>query len=258
MRFLARLNFFKYFPEGHKKQRSDIKNFNYLSGNVSANKILDELHLKGLSSNLVASEKIVCELMNIAVSSEFVARGSKVKNLEHKYKIKFPDNKPERPDDFNLYSLMNVHNDSNLIQDFIKKDLLPIANAYLGKKPYIANTQIWISFNDKNDKNPDYGFHYDIDDYRFLKYFMYLSEVDERSGPHEVIEGTHKGNDLYKFFNRRLSDSSTIHKKNPHKTIVGKIGDSFFEDTFCYHRGKNPIKPRIIFGVVFRTNKYED
>ena len=258
MRFCARLNFFKYFPEGHKKKSISKKDFKYLNCDSSPNVVLEELHSKGLSRRLPASDRLINELLEITNSNRFCARGSKVINSNKDYLIKLDNQDPLRPDVYNIYSLMNVHNNNDLVKDFIKHDLLPIASSYLGQEAYIHNTQIWISFSDDEDfKNPDYGFHYDIDDYRFLKYFMYLSDVDENSGPHEVIEETHKGNDLYKFFNRRLTSNSSFLKKNRITTICGRQGDSFFEDTFCYHRGKNPVRPRIIFGAVFCVNKYD-
>jgi hypothetical protein len=33
--------------------------------------------------------------------------------------------------------------------------------------------------------------------------------------------------------------------------MIGAKGTSFFEDTFSYHKGLNPIRPRLIFQVEY-------
>ena len=121
----------------------------------------------------------------------------------------------------------------------------------------LLNSQIWYTFpQESKAKHHNFGFHYDIDDYRFLKFFFYLDDVDENTGPHVIIESSHKESSIFKFFNRRISDEVAESKyKNKIKVMLGKPGQGFAEDTFCYHKGTYPLKRRLILQVQFGISK---
>ena len=40
--------------------------------------------------------------------------------------------------------------------------------------------------------NNEFGYHYDIDGFKFVKIFFYLTEVNENDGPHVFIKNTGK------------------------------------------------------------------
>ena len=131
--------------------------------------------------------------------------------------------------------------------------LLEIATKYLKTTPILLNSQIWYSFPGLEKKSHhNFGFHYDIDDYRFLKFFFYLDNVGDENGPHVIIESTHLEGSLFKFFNRRISDAVAHHRYGDKVVVMkGKAGQGFAEDTFCYHKGCYPKKRRLIFQVQF-------
>ena len=137
--------------------------------------------------------------------------------------------------------------------------LMAIVTEYLGMKPVLLGSRAWWSYppppSDSAAGQPcEFGFHYDIDDYRFIKLFIYLNDVDAASGPHVAISGTHRSKSLFEKMNRRISDEVAEKRyKNSICIVTGKAGTAFFEDTFCYHKGTLPQKPRFIMELEFGT-----
>ena len=41
---------------------------------------------------------------------------------------------------------------------------------------------------DSTPPNNEFGYHYDIDGFRFLKVFFYLTDVTEIHGPHALLK----------------------------------------------------------------------
>ena len=163
---------------------------------------------------------------------------------------------PTKP---NSSGLWYQHNDAyNLCPD-VKRlahnhDILKIIREYLGAEPLIKSVAIWWSFPpDNSNYNHEYGFHYDIDAYKFIKFFIYLVDVDENTGPHSIIPSTHKSKNFFEKRNRRLTDDQVKSRYSDKKivTVLGKAGDGFFEDTFTYHKGTTPKKPRLMLQVEY-------
>lgn len=70
----------------------------------------------------------------------------------------------------------------------------PVVNAaverHLGAPPILLGIGLWCSFAGKQARDAQF-FHYDLDDYRFCKLFIYLTDVDEDGGPHVYLPRTH-------------------------------------------------------------------
>ncbi len=140
--------------------------------------------------------------------------------------------------------------------------LLAIVTEYLGMKPVLLGSRAWWSYPppppDSAAGQPcEFGFHYDIDDYKFVKLFIYLNDVDLASGPHVAISGTNRSKSLFEKMNRRISDEVAEKRyKNSIRVITGNAGTAFFGDTFCYHKGTLPQKPRFIMELEFGTQRF--
>ena len=136
--------------------------------------------------------------------------------------------------------------------------LLEVATRYLGNNPIVRNQYLWWSFpalsnENKNFDSPRYWFHYDIDDYKFLKIFIYLNDVDSETGPHIVVKNTHNKK-TWKYKKNRRIKSSKLEGFFDDKEVVeltGEKGTCFFEDTFTYHNGTPPQKPRLVLQVEY-------
>ena len=71
--------------------------------------------------------------------------------------------------------------------------LLAFVESYLGAKPTISAVRIDCTFPPRDGACPleAQQFHRDYDDWRFVKVFVYISEVDDLGGPHEYVCTSH-------------------------------------------------------------------
>lgn len=251
LRFLGRIPIFRNngFDKKYSRNLLDYtpKDINFLTKPTS---LIYQIKEEGFSSKLSISSSLLEYIRNYILITPFVNRQTGI----GRYFLDLENLK--KPDEGHIYSIFNPHLKDLKIKNFAVKQVKPLADAYLGTDSVILNSQIWATFpDDKSTYNPDFGFHYDIDDYRFLKLFIYLSDVDIDSGPHEIIRGSHLGNAFFRFFNRRLTEPLPKRFKNDVRVILGKAGEGFFEDTICYHRGARPKKPRLMLQIEFALNK---
>ena len=131
--------------------------------------------------------------------------------------------------------------------------VLAIVASMLGAKPTISYMTAWWSL-PAGDGTAQHAekFHRDVDDWRFVKLFCYLTDVDETAGPHVFVRGSHKVNKLTEI--RRFSDEevSSMFGARDIISFTGPAGTCFLENTNGIHRGIPPVdKPRLIFQVLY-------
>lgn len=122
--------------------------------------------------------------------------------------------------------------------------LLDAAARYLGCKPTISNISIWWSLPADGTAQEAENYHRDVDDWRFVKFFLYLTDVDEGAGPHRFVRGSHRTRNFLRI--RRIPDHE-VASAFPAKdclSIHGEAGDAFLEDTFGLHKGQPPQQRR--------------
>lgn len=147
------------------------------------------------------------------------------------------------------YRCVNPHKVCEAV-DKLTRDpaIVAVARGYLKTEPLLRSSRIFWSYPDLSEGySPLWGFHYDIDDYKFLKLFFYLNDVDIDRGPHVIIEGTHQRKNWFEKNHRRLTDGQAESRyKDRIRVMTGSAGCGFFEDTFCYHKGAKPQKRRLV------------
>jgi hypothetical protein len=143
--------------------------------------------------------------------------------------------------------------------------LIDIARHYLGAQARLITTRIWWSFPtkaseaDRSLASLD-KFHFDLDDWRMIKFFFNLVDVDERTGPHVFVKGSHN--------RRKVKHQCTLlvghpadevldyYGKESAVTLTGKAGYGFVEDPFGFHMGTVPeTRPRLMMEVGFGVSK---
>ncbi|WP_332818463.1 phytanoyl-CoA dioxygenase family protein [Sphingopyxis sp.] len=135
--------------------------------------------------------------------------------------------------------------------------ILDAVAAVLGAKPTISYMAAWWSMPGRG--KPEHGemFHRDVDDLRFAKLFVYLTDVTSTSGPHMFVKGSHRSEKLSERI--RYSDDS-VEENFPKQDILkltGSAGTMFLENTFGLHRGVPPSdEPRLIFQVLYSFEEY--
>ena len=129
--------------------------------------------------------------------------------------------------------------------------LVSLAATYFGSRPYLDSIQAWWSLPGNTEPEEAENYHRDNDGIRFLKFFLYLTDVGENNGPHRFVRGSHREARLLQ--RRRLSDEEVRDCFGDERmlSMTGLAGDSFMEDTFGIHKGQLPRTARRLL-VQFR------
>jgi len=160
----------------------------------------------------------------------------------------------EAPANVNIAEIDSVETIPEALQIANNPTVLSIVSQYLRCKPTIEAIIAWWSFSRRVAPEEAQFFHRDNPSVRFLKLFIYLSDVLETSGPHIFAQGSHRS-DLF-LQRKRFSDhdiqSSILNDSLT--SLTGPFGTAFLEDTYGIHKGMLPISSdRLIFQVTYST-----
>lgn len=130
--------------------------------------------------------------------------------------------------------------------------LAPVAR-WLGGRPTLAALRLWWS-TPSPDGTPEHAelFHRDVDDLRFVKLFLYLTDVTPDTGPHVFVDGSHIVDRLTAI--RRYGDDEVEKAFGPDRIslLTGEAGTAFLENTYGMHRGVPPVAgARLIFQPLY-------
>lgn len=130
--------------------------------------------------------------------------------------------------------------------------LLQLAEHYIGCKPTLSALVLRWSFPGQGQGGGLQAFHRDSDDWRHLKVFVYLTDVDEGAGPHVYVRGTHKAKASLRA--QAYEEADIARKFGPEARVVvtGAAGTSFACDTAGVHKGAMPTaKPRLMLQIQY-------
>lgn len=221
------------------------------------------LHQKGIYAGLQLSEVVVAELVDFALQTPFAA--DRNPDIPCRYKDRTTV-EASLGYSFQLGSVSTQ--ECAAVQELIHDPgLVAISTQYLGAKPTAIGSELLWSFPIEatwiQQIKSAQVFHYDIDDYRSIKFFFYLTDVDESNGPHVCIQGTHWGKKLrHQLMGQRcasLNDQILIDTYGADQVIslCGKAGFGIAEDPFCFHKGESPtLLPRLILQIQYALNDY--
>ena len=157
---------------------------------------------------------------------------------------------------------VNAHIAHHSAEDIVRAPhLLALANdpqvlatveQFLGCKPTLAYLAAWWSYATPLGAQEAEFFHRDVDDWRFVKLFVYLTDVEDQSGPHVYVAESATSPKLTQI--RRFTDVEVAANfaLDQILTMTGEAGDAFIEDTFGIHKGQ-PVAAghRLIFQAVY-------
>ncbi|MEQ8443609.1 MAG: hypothetical protein RIM33_05990 [Alphaproteobacteria bacterium] len=160
-----------------------------------------------------------------------------------------------------------------LVDQATSPDLLSLVAAHLGAPPILIDVSAWRSFaGDTGAKEARDAqlFHFDLDSYRFCKVFLYLTDVDDGSGPHMFVPTTHRpdviagkapseGTAGFAAFEkwyfgtlRKTEDELAAHIGINPISIGGRAGTRFVANTEAIHRGIPPVdRDRTVLQFVY-------
>ena len=148
--------------------------------------------------------------------------------------------------------LFKINEILKLIND---EEIIKIVEEKLGTKAILDNLWCWWSFKNKDQALGPQNFHRDYNTLNFVKLFVYLTDVNEDSGPHMFVKKSAKDN----FFTdtKRYTDKQIIEKysKKSILKIVGKKYTSFLANTFCLHKGLPPRNnDRLLLCILYSSS----
>lgn len=143
--------------------------------------------------------------------------------------------------------------------------LLAVSSAYLGAAPILDMITMWWSTSISREASTEVAqlYHFDMDRPKWLKWFVYLTDVDADGGPHCFVAGTHRRNSkpeaLLRHGYARIADSEVASRfpAEDMREIHGRRGTILAVDTRGFHKGKVPVgRTRLIFELEFANSLF--
>jgi hypothetical protein len=126
-------------------------------------------------------------------------------------------------------------------------NILAIARGCLGTRPLPLRSRLWWSFpSDRASgvmraQHSQDLFHFDLDDWRAVKFFFYITDVGPENGPHIYVRKSHRHRAVFDQFSPFKSRSSRHIKakygKDSLAVMLGPAGTGFVEDPYGFHTG---------------------
>ncbi len=167
-----------------------------------------------------------------------------------------------------LAQYFNARRDCPAIDLIIRDPLVQlIATRHLGSVPMLVGTSLWWTFpveaSREDRMNHAHFFHRDVDDFKFVKFFFYLTDVDLGDGSHVIVRGSHlqppfvRPTDrvlLRRFEDREIEE---FYGSRRIVEITGTPGTGFVENTLCVHKGLTPRRSaRLLLQLEFALFDY--
>lgn len=205
-------------------------------------------------------DDIVDELVRFAKTGPCYRHGENAKGREAE---RYPESSPAAPTyDFLESDLIQVTPVQKLMAD---PCLYAVSQAYFGSKAGLDAVQMWWSavFDRKPSAEAAQLYHFDLERIQWLKWFVYLTDVDSSTGPHCFVRGSHRVNSkpdaLLQRGYQRVSDEDIAghFPREDFLEITGRKGTVFVEDTSGYHKGKVPTRAdRLVLEIQFSNSLF--
>ena len=166
-----------------------------------------------------------------------------------------------------------IINSAEVLYQATNPDFLDLAEKYLEVPPLIGNVSSWHSYGGREKAIHAQNFHLDLDDYRFCKGFIYLTDVDDNTGPHCYIPESHRfdfleqrklelGDEASGFSSwygtlRKTDQDCLKYLGNEPVNLTGDRGSRLMVDTSGIHKGLLPVHGhRFILQFLYCTTPF--
>jgi len=175
--------------------------------------------------------------------------------------------------DFTQQQVINIPDVQALLAD---RSLLAVAQAYLGARPVADVTSMWwhTAYSDQPDSNAAQFYHFDMDRIRWLKIFIYLTDVSPDNGPHCFVAGSQRTGGIPPVLLSRGYVRLTDEEVSQHfpaerlKEFNAPAGTIIIEDTRGLHKGKAVRRgdrlmlqlqfSNCLFGGAYASSRFEN
>ena len=153
----------------------------------------------------------------------------------------------------------HFHHDNPEVRALVEDDtVLAVVSKYLGSEPELLECTVVVheSEDGRSWICPQRRFHFDYAGWQSLNLFVYLTDVDEASGTHEIVAGTHRRKAMRDAVRPWVPDEE-IERRFPGRirSITGPAGTLFFEDTEAFHRRRAMKRRRVMLNVLYASHR---
>ena len=144
------------------------------------------------------------------------------------------------------------------------RSFIAVAQNYLQAQPIIDIVAMWWNVASATpDKGAAQYWHFDMDRIKWLKFFVYLTDVGPDNGPHSFVEGSHRAggipSTLLEKGYARLTDDEVNAQYSIDKFVefAAPRGTVIAEDTRGLHKGKHVLKgDRLVLQFQFTNSLF--
>jgi hypothetical protein len=130
--------------------------------------------------------------------------------------------------------------------------ILALAEKFLGAKPTISNLSFWWSLSGRSKPKAAQLFHRDVDDIKFCKLFVYLTDVDLKTGPHVFVRNSPPVDLCMGLGRYSDAEVKAAFGDDAITYFCGPRGAAFLVNTFGVHKGLLPREGnRLLFQVQY-------
>jgi len=233
--------------------------------NVDASRIVSDLKSSGVAFGLRLPEEIVVGIRCYCESAVCYAD----RDPKHGFRLSEHEQAESALNKNVLVGqYFNTLDDCPEIARLVSDPVLnKIAAMYLQSRPTFVGANLWWTFpvdaSEEDRSRHAHLFHRDVDDFKFFKFFFYLTDVEKGDGAHVCVMGSQGKPPVRNFadrWNLRRYTDDEVESTFPVDSIVeivGPAGEGFAEDTWCLHKGQTPIKkPRLLLQLQFALFDY--
>ncbi|MGD1862385.1 MAG: phytanoyl-CoA dioxygenase family protein [Leptolyngbyaceae cyanobacterium] len=143
----------------------------------------------------------------------------------------------------------------------LDSNLYELASAYLQTAAILDLIAMWwlLPYASTASTEAAQLFHFDMDRISFLKFFVYLTDVGPKNGPHTYVRGSHVYKPRHLFQDRRFNDFEIEKSYGADKidAITGSSGTIIAADTSGFHKGGVvDLDSRLILQVEFASSLF--
>lgn len=213
-----------------------------LQTELPAQEIVHRVSVDGIADGLRLSEEAVADVKFFAASAQCYGNAERQRPLERS-----PSGCPMLGDAVVGDYLDGIAGCKTIRHIWQDPTILAIAGAYLGTRPLPLKSRLWWSLRadqataTMRSVHAQDCFHFDLDDWRAVKFFFYITNVGPENGPHVYVRKSHRNRSVLDQLSpfKSRSDRHVIAKYGRDNLVViqGPAGTGFVEDPFGLHMG---------------------
>lgn len=159
----------------------------------------------------------------------------------------------KRPDDlmFGIHLVEDVLDCPHVMELVSSPKIVQLASDYLGCVPSLTCLGVQWSY---PTASPGIAqkFHRDSEGWKYLRFLVYLTDVDEGCGPHVYVKGSHKGSLPFRMKFYQPGEIVERYGSESLVKVMGKRGTGIAADTCGIHKGEAPtLRPRLVLTFTY-------